>query len=622
MTTQARELAKIVNNAGDLFFVDDVALASDGAVLNFGADNDVTLTHVADTGLLINSTRQLQFGDSGTYIHQSADGVLDLVSDTEIELNATTLDINANVDISGTLTVAGVLDFGDAAISNVGEIQLDSIAGDGDTNTSITFSGSDVITVATGGTTALTVDASQNVGIGTSTPATILDIFGTDPNDNVNRVVNIADDRAMAADVGGGISFFGKYQGSSYSTFGQIIGAKTNATSGDYSGYLAFKTRSDSALPSERMRIDSSGRVLIGTTNEYNAEADNLIIFDSGNAGLTIATGSTSGNNTIHFADGTSGDAQYRGVIEYEHNDDSMRFKVNGEQEAVRIDSSGNVGIGATSSLQKLSVQATGATVAEFLGESGPHGLRIYGNDGGFGAIGHVSTGSYDMMIDSSGRFGFGALGAASSAQFMRIEAEFSSNRIMRMANRDNGGSANTFEVGHCDNNQGAHVIIAYHGNNVSGASGDPYNDAIMSLQVNGNMAIDGTLSEGSDRRLKKDIANSTYGLAAINQLIPRTYKHRDVSKEMVGTQIGFIADEVESVIPEVVSKFGLKADGSTLPKNITGYGDEAGTEETFDNVKTLNYERLVVVLTKALQEADDKIEALTARIETLEGGE
>ena len=159
----------------------------------------------------------------------------------------------------------------------------------------------------------------------------------------------------------------------------------------------------------------------------------------------------------------------------------------------------------------------------------------------------------------------------------MRVEAEFSTNRIMRMANRDNSGNSNTFEVGHADNNEGAHVIIAYHGNNTSGASGDPYNDAILSLQVNGNMAIDGTLSEGSDRRLKKDIANSAYGLAAINQLIPRTYKHRDVSKEMMGTQIGFIADEVESVIPEVVSKFGLKADGSTLPKNITGYGDEDG---------------------------------------------
>ena len=107
MTTQARELAKLVNNAGDLSFSDDIHLLSDAGVLNFGADNDVTLTHVADTALLLNSSRQLQCGDSGTYIHQSADGVLDLVSDTEIEINATTIDINGNVEISGDLTVSG-----------------------------------------------------------------------------------------------------------------------------------------------------------------------------------------------------------------------------------------------------------------------------------------------------------------------------------------------------------------------------------------------------------------------------------------------------------------------------------------------------------------------------------
>jgi hypothetical protein len=156
MTTQARELAKLVNNSGDVNLVDDITLGSDGALLNFGADSDVVITHVADTGLLLNSSRQLQFGDSGTYIHQSADGVLDLVSDTEIELNATTLDINANVDISGTLTVAGALDFGDAVLSNVGAVALDSISGDADANTSITFSGSDVITITTGGETQVT----------------------------------------------------------------------------------------------------------------------------------------------------------------------------------------------------------------------------------------------------------------------------------------------------------------------------------------------------------------------------------------------------------------------------------------------------------------------------------
>jgi hypothetical protein len=86
----------------------DLKLNSDAAVLGFGADNDVTLTHVADTALLLNSSRQLQFGDSGTHISQSADGVLDLVSDTEIEINATTIDINGNVEISGTTAQVGV----------------------------------------------------------------------------------------------------------------------------------------------------------------------------------------------------------------------------------------------------------------------------------------------------------------------------------------------------------------------------------------------------------------------------------------------------------------------------------------------------------------------------------
>ena len=114
MTTQARELAKLVNNSGDVNLGDDITLGSDGALLNFGADSDVVITHVADTGLLLNSSRQLQFGDSGTHIRQSADGVLQLTSDTEVEINATTIDINGNVDISGNLVLGGNITIGDA----------------------------------------------------------------------------------------------------------------------------------------------------------------------------------------------------------------------------------------------------------------------------------------------------------------------------------------------------------------------------------------------------------------------------------------------------------------------------------------------------------------------------
>ena len=122
----------------DLSIGDDLSLTSDAAVLNFGADSDVSLTHVHDTGLLLNSTRQLQFGDSGTYIYQSADGVLDLVSDTEIEINATTIDVNGNADISGTLGVTGVV------TANAGVV-VDNITIDG---TEISISSGDLTIAA------------------------------------------------------------------------------------------------------------------------------------------------------------------------------------------------------------------------------------------------------------------------------------------------------------------------------------------------------------------------------------------------------------------------------------------------------------------------------------------
>ena len=75
----------------------DIYLA-DGSVIFFGADGDVTLTHIADTGLLLSDdsgvgTTQLQFGDSGTYIQQSANGVLELFSDTTLEINGDALNL-------------------------------------------------------------------------------------------------------------------------------------------------------------------------------------------------------------------------------------------------------------------------------------------------------------------------------------------------------------------------------------------------------------------------------------------------------------------------------------------------------------------------------------------------
>jgi len=92
--------------AKDAVFGDDVKLLSDSAVLSFGADSDTTLTHTDGTGLTLNSTNKLLFRDTGLYINSSTDGQLDIVADTEVQIAATTIDINGAIAMDGAITGA------------------------------------------------------------------------------------------------------------------------------------------------------------------------------------------------------------------------------------------------------------------------------------------------------------------------------------------------------------------------------------------------------------------------------------------------------------------------------------------------------------------------------------
>ena len=101
----------------------DLKLNSDAAVLGFGVDNDVTLTHVADTGVLLNSTMAIQFNDASQYINAPSATVLDINATDEVEVNATLMDVNANLDVSGTYTGAGLMTTGgNIVIPNAGNI--------------------------------------------------------------------------------------------------------------------------------------------------------------------------------------------------------------------------------------------------------------------------------------------------------------------------------------------------------------------------------------------------------------------------------------------------------------------------------------------------------------------
>ena len=105
-----------------------------------------------------------------------------------------------------------------------------------------------------------------------------------------------------------------------------------------------------------------------------------------------------------------------------------------------------------------------------------------------------------------------------------------------------------------------------------------------------------------SSRLNKTDIEECPYGIAEVKQLLPRRYYRTDDQR----LEIGFIADEVASILPEFVP-FGPKS-------AVTG--NEEDTEVIPVNV---NYDKLTAVLTKALQEAIDKIEALEAKVAALE---
>jgi len=108
----------------------DLNLITDSKSINFGADSEVSLTHVHNLGLLLNSTRGIFFDDASNldqFIRSGGSDILEIASPTEIDITATTIDMNGNLDLSGTLTCATSITVGSAALTEAELEKLDGI---------------------------------------------------------------------------------------------------------------------------------------------------------------------------------------------------------------------------------------------------------------------------------------------------------------------------------------------------------------------------------------------------------------------------------------------------------------------------------------------------------------
>ena len=351
--------------------------------------------------------------------------------------------------------------------------------------------------------TAITIDSSERVGIGTTSPSAPLTVSTTGSGDAViiesteagssnapdlvlhRNSASPADDDSL-----GIIRFRGENDASEAIDLINIFGQVTDVSDGSEDSTLYFKTYTDGA--------EQSPLTLVGANVGIGTSSPNRNIHINGTGDVSL--GITNANTGTSASDGfnITVESPTPDVVIRQRENNNMRFLTN-NTERMRIDSSGTLIVNRTDKPnvgEAVAVSREGVAIAA-------------GTD----------SGEYRLMYGNN-----------------------SSNMILYFSNGSNQAQ----------------------------------------------LTSAGVWQDASDLAYKKDIVDIHYGLDTVKKLKPRTYKMKTDDEQ----QIGFIAQELELDIPEVV-------------------GGEDGN-------KGVSYGQLTAVLTKAIQEQQTQIEAMQLEIDNL----
>jgi hypothetical protein len=598
-----------IDSSQDVTFTSDAKFPDNGKAI-FGAGSDLEIYHnatdsvIADVGtgnlkilandLRINnadSSKSYITGVNGSYVNLYYNGAQKLVTtNTGIDVTG---DVNSDSVTTGTFTSTGIDDNATSTAitidssENVGigtaspnaYTNYTTLTLNGATSSALDFEGGgtlmaevlatandlilqtaqsdgELIFKSAGGSEAVRIDSSGNVGIGTASPNTYGLGIGRIVTSYASSGTQYALFSAVGSGTGGGEIDFGNHT---------VRHASVASLNGSVLAFYTNGANSGSGV-SERMRIDNSGNVGIGTSSPSSygyfavdrgapASADRTIASFMAQSTRRMGLVWDDSQSTLGLANLTSHDLCFH------------IGGIGGANEKMRIDTSGNVGIGTSSPSEKLEVSGSGATRAkvtstgssvQFIGSAASGGMYI----DSVGAADNIifrNTGSFTerMRIDSSGNV---LVGTDTSGSSRLVASKSVATGVYTTKLIDTNTTA-----GNCFGLNIDYSAAAPNGSGNQFIYCEDSSALRMSVTSNGGIsnyqAFDSNLS---DQRAKKDIVESGNYLEKLCSIPVRNFRYKEDAQDGKH-HLGVISQEVEAVCPELIQKSSWDYNGEKM---------------------------------------------------------